>query len=92
MVVGAGALAEINKQVDLSKTAFETTDEPYFNEVSAFKVNELGLSDEQINVDLEGKDINLFWLSKERFLFIILGVCAIYFLFILIEGGFFARF
>jgi len=85
-------LAETDNSSNKQKTAFETTDNPYFNDSFVMKVNELGLPDQEIMIDLESKDLSLFWRYKEKYLHIILGICAIYFLSVLFEGGFFGKF
>lgn len=74
------------------KRAEETVDEGYTFDVPMLKVSDLGLPIEQISVSLTEKDISAFWRSKERILYIILAVCAIYFLGILFQGGFFVFF
>jgi len=71
------------------KTAFETTDEPYFKDVHTIKVNNLGLLDKEILIDTESKDLGLFWAQKERILYIILGLLSLFFLSVLFAGGFF---
>lgn len=47
------------------------------------KVSELGLPSNKIDVDLELKDISLFWANKEPTLWLIIAICSIIFLFIL---------
>lgn len=75
--------------VEGMKRAEETVDEAYFNDVPMLKVSDLGLPNEQISVSLTEKDIGAFWRSKQRILYIVLGVCALYFLGIFFQGGFF---
>ena len=75
--------------VEGMKRAEETVDEAYFNDFPLMNVSELGLPAEQINVSLTEKDIGAFWRSKQRILYIVLGICALYFLGILFQGGFF---
>jgi hypothetical protein len=65
------------------KNAFETVDDLYYREVPAIKVNDLGLPEREILIDLEVKDITAFWYSKQRTLWLILMFCSIFFLFIL---------
>lgn len=74
------------------RKAEETVDEGYNSDIPMIKVSDLGLPVEQISVSLTEKDIGAFWRSKERILYIILAVCAVYFLGILFQGGFFAFF
>lgn len=47
------------------------------------KVSEIGLPADQINVDLELKDISLYWANKEPTLMLIIAFCCIFFLFIM---------
>ena len=75
--------------MDIGLSAFKTTDEPYFQDVQVMKVNNLGLPDKEILIDVENKDISLMWATKERFLYIILGLCSLFFLFVLYNGWFY---
>lgn len=68
------------------KDAFETTDTAFLEDTPVFKINELGLPEREIKVDLESKDISLFWESKERTVLIGLGLCSIVFLSFLFGG------
>lgn len=80
-------MAEIHETM---QSASKTVDQPYFNEIPLYSVSELGLPKDQINVDLKIKDISAFWEAKLRYLYIILGFCAVYFLGVLFDGGFFS--
>jgi len=65
------------------KSAYETCQEIPIEGRPVYGVRDDGIPNKKVNVDLYAKDYQLFWKTKERLLWVIVIICAIYFLAVL---------
>jgi len=66
------------------KSAFETTDDPYNQDVPILTLGQDGTPGNKILVERGYKDLQAHWQMHERELWAIIAFCGIYFLFVII--------
>lgn len=71
-------------KMNLGDSAFKTSDKPYLREEDLYKVNQQGVPEKKILIDLESKDMTIFWRFHERKLWSAIILCNIYFIYVLI--------
>lgn len=72
-------------EMKLGESAFITSDKPYLGEEDLYKVNQQGVPEKKILIDLESKDMTIFWRFHERKLWASIIICSLYFVYILIK-------
>jgi hypothetical protein len=77
---------KIDSKDGLGDLAFKTTDKPYLQEQDLMQVGEHGTPSNKILIDLDVEDIASYWTFHERKLWIIAGLCGIWFLMIFMSG------